>query len=162
MMDKAANKFIELVNEQIRQGVDENGQPFIPYSYGYFIRKNHLKSKARTKQGKLKAMKKFDAAWNAGKHKVNLTLTGNMLSALTPMNVNEPGFTAKIGFANPEAATIAFYHQISGAGRSRVLRKFLGLSQSNMSKFMDYIKGLLERDEENTVANMISKLIPRL
>jgi hypothetical protein len=157
-MQKAGIKVIELINDQVKDYLDEDGKPFIPYSYSYFVKKFRLKSTAKTKGGKSKAEAKFDAAWGAGKNKVNMTRSGNMLSAMSPINPNDESLTAKIGFVNQEAATIAFYHNVSGAGRSRVIRRFFGLSPKSMLILTDYIKNQMGADYDGVIAALVEKL----
>lgn len=145
---KLGFRVIDLINQNVASGVDVDGKPFKRYSDKWFARPAGDLSKA--KSGRIaKLIKSGDARYFSGKSgatwlsvrgyrrwklvespsadpdDVNLTLTGNMLSAMQP-NVNSDG-SVEIGFANSEAAELAFYHNISGAGRSRVLRRFLGL-----------------------------------
>lgn len=104
-----AARIIELINANIDAGVDIEGVPFETYSEAYEAWKRD-----RYPQGE----------------RVNLTLTGNMLSALThvPGEANQ----VVVGFSNSQAAELAYYHNISGAGRGRVLRRFLGLRDDQL------------------------------
>ncbi len=108
---KAGLRIVELINQNIEAGVDAKGKPFKKYSKQY-------------------------AEWKAKKKpqyggKVNLTLRGLMLNAMGVIDYGYKGAKGfiDIGFDDDEAAERAYWHNISGAGRGRVLRRFLGLQE---------------------------------
>ena len=73
--------------------------------------------------------------------KPDLTVLGLMLANLSVVDTSDNKIV--IGFDDPEAARIAYYHNISGAGKSRVLRKFLGLQEKQW--------------EDKTLANILAE-----
>jgi hypothetical protein len=62
--------------------------------------------------------------------RVNLTASGAMLRALRVVRVtaHKDGGTVTLGFSRDEAAQIAYYHEVEGAGPSRVRRRIMGLT----------------------------------
>lgn len=56
---------------------------------------------------------------------VNLSATGAMLRAMTVTKVD--GDTIQIGFTRQEEAEKAYWHNVTGAGKRRVIRRFMGL-----------------------------------
>lgn len=62
--------------------------------------------------------------------RVNLTASGAMLRALRVVRVSagQDIGTVTIGFSRDEAAQIAYYHEVEGAGPSRIRRRFMGLT----------------------------------
>jgi hypothetical protein len=102
---KAGFRIVELINENIKKGEDYLGTPFAPYSPKYRVWK--------------------EAKYPQDAGKVNLTLTGNMLRGFHPIKAESNSII--LGFEDASQSTLAYYHDQSGAGRSRVLRKFLGL-----------------------------------
>ena len=67
---------------------------------------------------------------------VNLTLTSNMLDSMT---TKADDMQAVIFFGNDDAEFLADIHQNRGAGRSKVIRKFFGMSEDDKDKIMgDY------------------------
>jgi len=108
---KAGFRIIELINENIEKGVDIEDQPFAKYSPKYRIWK--------------------EKRYPQDRGKVNLTAKGTMLQALNTVKAMDNEIT--IGFDDEEQARIAYYHNISGAGRGRVIRKFLGLREEQYS-----------------------------
>ena len=105
---------------------------------------SHLK---RSKKLRDRAYMKAVQAWEGKKKLVTLTDTGNMLSALTVIDSNESDGTVTIGFSNAEAADIAYFHNVSGAGKGRALRKFLGLTPDQSKELMKEAGLLLLKDQ---------------
>lgn len=85
----------------------------------------------------------------AGKETDHVTLnwSGQMLKALNEIKPNVSAGSVTVGFTNDEAERIARYHQELGAGKSRTLHKFLGLSDEELKAFTDYV-------EKTVVQNM--------
>ncbi|HXF99761.1 MAG TPA: hypothetical protein VNL69_03205 [Bacteroidota bacterium] len=67
--------------------------------------------------------------------RVTLNWTGRMLQALKEIQVNEQDMSVTISFTNTEAATIAGYHH-AGAGRTKIKRLFVGLTEEELSKLV--------------------------
>jgi len=89
------------------------------------------------------ARARFESEWNSDKNNVTMTLTGDMLSALNVLKVERTAGKIEcfVGFADKEAAAKAYYHNIAGAGKRRVLRRFLGLSAASERKLKEFIGG---------------------
>lgn len=106
---KAGERIVELINNNLEAGIDADGKPFKKYSAGYA----KWKHKKKPQYG----------------GKVNLTLRGLMLGAFGVIAHGVKGKDGFIsaGFTDEEAAEEAYWHNVSGAGKGRVLRRFLGL-----------------------------------
>ena len=78
--------------------------------------------------------------------KVNLHLTGNMLNSLAI--TEQGGNYIKIGFSNIEAATKAMYHQVMGASKRKIKRKFLGLPLNILNEIINNYTGQIKNDIE--------------
>ncbi len=133
--EAVADEAIKIILERTSDGVDVDGRRFPKYSKGY----------EKLKGGFVKAAKKIAR----GKSRRNLAtklpnwmrLTGQMLSSMTTRNarISRRGgqlfIEFDITFANKESGEIASYHNDTGAGRSRVKRRFLGLSRKGSSRY---------------------------
>ncbi|HVZ41374.1 MAG TPA: hypothetical protein VHI13_18990 [Candidatus Kapabacteria bacterium] len=129
--------------------IDASGQPFTPYSTRPFVRPlGGITQKAMralgkglqrftTRQGRLWALITGGyAAYKAAAFPedgdgVNLTQRGHMLGALTVVGVSggDGGpASVRIGFTRHEEALKALYHNVTGAGKRHVIRRFLGLT----------------------------------
>ncbi|SHK67113.1 hypothetical protein [Rhodothermus profundi] len=60
-----------------------------------------------------------------------------MWGLLRVFKVDEGSVT--IGFNRTDAAEKAYYHVISGAGRSRTIRDFLGLTDEEVARVADVV-----------------------
>jgi len=90
-----------------RKGIDVNGSPFRPYSKAYRRR--------LVKQSGV----------------VDLTDTGQMFSSLTSKITPSKG---TLFFRQAQANKKAFYHDIAGAGKGRVVRPFFGINDREADK----------------------------
>ena len=90
-----------------RKGVSVNGNPFKPYSKGYRRR--------LVKQSGV----------------VDLTDTGQMFSSLTSKITPSKG---TLFFRQAQANKKAFYHDIAGAGKSKVVRPFFSINDREADK----------------------------
>ena len=90
-----------------RKGVDVNGSPFKPYSKAYRRR--------LVKQSGV----------------VDLTDTGQMFSSLTSKITPSKG---TLFFRQAQANKKAFYHDIAGAGKGRVVRPFFSINDREADK----------------------------
>jgi len=107
---KAGLRIIDIIRQKTKKTLDYRDEPLAKYCPQYRIWKE----------------KKYPQY----KGKVNLTMTGNMLRSLVVILAGDN--TIRIGFENEEASQLAYYHNISGAGRGRVLRRFLGISDEGL------------------------------
>lgn len=145
-------KAVAFIYENIDNRVDSNGKPFEPYSFNYWFykyrRRRYKGKKLRTKQGK-KKWKQFLIAsrseWETEKNNVTLSDTNSMLTALDTISASNNEI--KIGFRDQEAAKKAFYHNISGAGKGRTLRRFLGLQPAQIEELEVYAGDLISKDK---------------
>ena len=90
-----------------RKGIDVNGSPFKPYSKAYRRR--------LVKQSGV----------------VDLTDTGQMFSSLTSKITPSKG---TLFFRQAQANKKAFYHDIAGAGKGRVVRPFFSINDREADK----------------------------
>lgn len=145
---KVGLKIIEIIDRRTGQGIDADGNPFAPYSEKPFAMPlGGITARARTalgeklhefttSQGALWAVieggyKAFKAAaFPQDSGSVNLTQTGRMLSGLTVVGTDPSTNTVSIGFTNSEDALKAWYHNKAGAGKSKTIRKFMGLTEA--------------------------------
>lgn len=147
--------------ERTQEGLDVEGRPFPPYSErplsipagalwspGSRTAARRLKAQGQlrywrnrrtgslwvTIQGGYRAYKEARFPGQGGQ--VNLTLTGTMMRSLAVLDVetSERGGVITIGFRQAEAAERAYWHEVTGAGRSRVRRRFLGLTPGEMEE----------------------------
>jgi len=154
-------QFGQAVKAEIRRntlaGRDRHGRPLAPYSTRTFampagvsgwrgaMRKLDVQY-FRTTAGSLwavipggyRALK--TARKGSGGASPNLSLTGTMLRSMNSI-VRGPNLI-RIGFTNSEAAERAYYHVVSGAGKSRTRRDFLGLPEQD---YRDIVKRVIRR-----------------
>lgn len=110
ILEQLALRIKNIIYLKTQSGRDADGKPFAPYSDAY--RKQE------------------------GKTLVNLTKTGHLLNAMTQKVLTNS--TAKIFFTNysyPNGLSVqelASIHNSEGAGRKRVVRKFFGVSETDM------------------------------
>lgn len=156
---QAAILAIELINEQIAAGRDINNKP---YKYGTrpFARPlgglRGVNIKSAVKSGKIKPFStKNGARWGvitggyASLREMRglstsgdfLQDTGRLLRDLTAKQTS--GIEARIGFSSTRSAEIAYYLNKSGAGKSRRLWQFLGLTPENRQKLADELGVLI-------------------
>lgn len=136
---------LQLIEDNVAAGVDRKGNAFAPYSTRPFARPlggvpkraiSYLKSSNAiqiftTKRGSLwmvveggyAALKTAIRQSSSG---VDMQLTGDMMKQLAVLSTSDNGIV--IGFLTAEAAEKAYYATVAGAGKSRVIRDFLGLT----------------------------------
>ena len=152
------------VRERTLGGQDADGRAFHPYSEGYAQQKalyraggskNTSKrlraagvgvSDMRGRYGADRKAGRTNASWGryvARRVAVNigppdLMLTGDMLGKMGVTEVSARRVV--VGFRTARAAEKAFYHVETGAGRSRVIRDFFGLSAGFLGRARACIK----------------------
>lgn len=149
-MYRAGLLAVKIIRERTLAGKDIDGQPFKPYGTRTFARPagGITKTARANLKGLVSYFRRGGSLWIAvqGGYKafkdavygdsstVNLQAEGHMLRSLT---VLEPVDTAsgivRVGFTRTEEAEKAFWHNVSGAGKSRAIRRFMGLSQVEKS-----------------------------
>lgn len=168
LSERIALRAIELINQQIADGIDIDGKkykysekPFaMPYS-SKVVKAFGKDGKGKyynvtSKNGKrwliiTKGYKSYREAFNREVDKDFLQWSGNMLAAIDVINYDT--YSAEIGFRNKKAAQIAYYLNVSGAGRGRKLWKFFGLTKENIDKLMK-----LENISELEINTLIDSL----
>ncbi|MEM4626453.1 MAG: hypothetical protein QXF70_03455 [Candidatus Bilamarchaeaceae archaeon] len=169
---------IEKIRENTDKGFDQDGKPFEKYSSnplkipaGAFFApgwkttgKRLIKNKEaayRRKNGKYWVLvpggyaKLKSSRFPQDGGRVNLHVTGNLLNSIDVIK-NGDDYVV-IGFNNKEAATKAIYHQIMGAGKRKVIRKFLGLPDNEIAKIMADFEHLITAEIDNKLLFQILK-----
>jgi len=121
---------IRLIRKRTRKGTDVDGKPFKKYSKGY--------AKKRAKAG-------------LPTHPVNLQFAdvGSMLMSIDHIVYNNFEGVSVL-FGDPAKEKLATYHNIDGAGKSKVIRKFWGLNESEEKQLAD----LAAREIENIIKKL--------
>lgn len=123
VMREIGSKAIEEIQERTTSGRDMHGVPFQSYSEGYAKRKAAYRGEG----------------YGAGT--VNLRGIGPGGRMLNDMGITQIGKRrVVIGFRTKAKIALAFYHVVSGAGTSHVIRDFFGLSQ----RFLDTAVGRIK------------------
>lgn len=147
-MYRAGLLAVKLIRERTLAGRDVEGQPFRPYGTTTFARPaGGLTKTARANlRGLVSYFRKSGSLWMAvqGGYKafkeavygdastVNLQAEGAMLRSITVLEpVDTTTGTVRVGFTRSEEAEKAYWHNVSGAGKSRVIRRFMGLSDDD-------------------------------
>lgn len=173
---KIGYKAIELINKQIEQGIDYEGRKY-SYSEKPFWRP-YSKKVVDKLGGKKGAGEQYEVTSNPNTKKRGMVVlggykayrrafgrdpegdflqfSGNMLASMDVINADESN--AEIGFTDKRAADIAFWLNISGAGRSRKLWKFMGLTKENLLELSDVSEIATEQDIETLVKSLIRNI----
>ena len=106
-------------NRTQKKGLDVNERPFKPYSIKY--------KRAKIKESGV----------------VDLTDTGQMFSSLTSKISSSKGV---LFFRNQNANRKAFYHDEVGAGKSKVVRPFFGISDKEEDKIISLFAKIIEKE----------------
>lgn len=161
ILEKLAIRVIELINEQIDNGVDiEN----IKYSYSTspFVRplgaKHFTKIKKAVKDNKASIFNtKKGTKWvfiKGGYRDYRRIIgrdpqgdflqdTGKMLASL---NYSINGNEIQVTFSSTEDAQKAFWLNVSGVGKSKKKWKFLGLNENSKQKLIEEFSNLIVKD----------------
>lgn len=154
VVNRVAERAAQMMRDRARAGIDAEGRPMKPYSTKPFARplggitqatRRRLGEKLKeftTKQGKLWAVivggyaayKK--AAYPQESGGVNMTATGGMLRSLAVLEAKTDG-TIRIGFRRQDEAEKAYYHTVAGAGKGKVIRDFIGLTEAEKQELAE-------------------------
>ena len=74
---------------------------------------------------------------------VNLQDTGQMLQGITPTRVQER--RGELGFKGGGALQKATWHHVTGAGRSRVIRRFFGITREDEDTAFKRVEAFIAR-----------------
>jgi hypothetical protein len=140
LMTEVGDFALSLIRRRTAAGQDINGQPFQELSPAY-------------------AKQKFKALGNS---RADLTVSGRMLNEMGRIGVTEK--SVSIGFAgggtgsggssggtfiqrsrSVAGADKALFHNVTGAGRSHVIRKFFGLTPDEKTLIRDRVQAHLSR-----------------
>ena len=75
--------------------------------------------------------------------RVTLQDTGEMLQGITPVSVGTK--QGDLGFKGGGSLRKATYHQVTGAGRSQVIRRFFGVSSSDEDEALKKVEEFIVR-----------------
>lgn len=168
---------IELINDQIKEGIDADGKryaysqkPFAMPTGGSRIKnydrvvkdstKVELFTSKATKQpwmivkGGYKALREMRGRNPDGDY---LQDTGNMLNALSA--VERANNEAAIVFTDAKAAQRAFWLTVSGAGKGRKRWNFMNLTKQNQQKLADYAAELFGSSSSQIIELITSELV---
>jgi len=144
------NPALASIEENIRKGIDYEGKkfsysdkdffrPFDPKIYRGIKKNPDLGDVIKSKSGKLgfiiHGYGKFKKYFNPQAANDYLTWSGQMLRNMNLINISDT--EAVIGFSEGRQAQKAYWFNISGAGRSRKLWKFLGITERQKLKLSD-------------------------
>lgn len=164
VLDRYGLAILELINENIEQAIDADDRPFAPYSTRPFSRPAGGIPRRALMQlddaGELAWFKKgTNRTWVvieggylslkraiSGRTQVDLVGQNLMLNSMGVLKVEDGAVV--IGFRNKEAAERAFYHNVQGAGPSRTIRKFLGLTEE---KYKQALENALDGADASTL-----------
>lgn len=149
-LDIVGLKTVGMIDDNIESKTDDRGKKFKFYSFEYWLRKKY-KKKSRAKRGSKARQRFMDAArsaWESDRDNVTLSDTLEMRSDLTVIKVDAQKNTFVIGFETAEAAKKAFWHNISGAGKGRVRRRFMYLSDKQKKSLAEYARDKLAADPD--------------
>lgn len=178
IMRLIALKAIEMINDNIREGVSYEGEqyeystkPFaMPYSrkaakgLGKPVSKKNpegLYSVFRSKKEGGSKWMLILGGYKLYKEKVNpeakndyLVFSGKMLRNLKILDADDETMKAQIGFTDPEQSKKAFWFNVSGIGKGRKLWKFLGLTEQQQLELGDYAAGIITKGDLAKLLNL--------
>lgn len=105
-MKKLGERIADHIRKRTRSGRDERGRPFKPYSAAYAKRK--------------------------GSAKVDLTLSGDMLDDIQPLNVTDK--SVRVGNKSDKLADRAAYNEKRDSPTSKSARHFMGVTKAELRK----------------------------
>ena len=126
-LEEAGRYGVYLINQRVHAGHDLNNNPFMQYSAKYRARK--------IKNGK----------WSGS---VDLQLSGRMIRDLNTnitRNFSSQLYEVEIGYipgkSSERSIQKARWHNIDGAGRKKVKRTFVGLTDIERRKILEFFQG---------------------
>lgn len=125
MMNRLGLAQIRNIKDRTRRGVDLDGRTFKPYNEDYAERKFRLTG--------------------IPTHVVNLTFDdiSGMMQQIDHVIASDFS-KVELQILDPEKRKIASYHNETGAGRSRVIRKFWGINQTDEAALLKIVGHDLE------------------
>lgn len=176
---QASLQAIAFILENTFAGKDKHNRPFVSYSKKTFgmplgayysrVGKGHQKRlQDDTKIYRNKntgglwilikgGYQNFKSKWNPEKAStVNLSFTGQMLKELHVMEVGNS--YSYIGFKSKEMSERASFHALQGAGRSKVIRDFLGIHKKQEETLANYLSEKFKTSVETKIKETIRGL----
>ncbi len=156
-------KVIEMLKANIESRIDDKGEKFQPYSFDYWFWK-YKRKKFRGKPSKsplkfLKFREESRQEYESKKDLVDLRLTGEMIASLDVLVADSSSDTKRIviGSNTRDGAFKLYYHNLGGAGRGRVVRRFFYLNAKQQQEIADYAAALV-KGEVQVRANIMDFL----
>lgn len=144
LLEKLAFGVEHKIKERTSAGSNVHGEAFKDYSPGY--------AKKRIAHG-------------LQLNPVNLMYTGDMLAQITHEVPSFDPNSMEIFFRTKRAEDLAYFHNITGAGRSRVFREFFDLNEGDINDLFilaeDTMHELAEEITEEVLVKMIKSVRPR-
>lgn len=156
-------KVIEMLKANIESRIDDKGEKFQPYSFDYWFwkyKRKKFRGEPRKKPKKfLKFKENSEQEFESKKDLVDLRLTGEMIASLDVLVADSSSDTKRIviGSNSREGALKLFYHNLGGAGRGRVVRRFFYLNAKQQQEIADYAAALV-KGEVQVRANIMDFL----
>lgn len=140
-LNKISLAIESLIKKRTAEGTDYTGASFKPYSEKYADKRRALSLPA---------------------DKVNLSydLYSGMMTSLDHVVLNNFE-SAKVYFNKTEKEKLAYYHNISGAGKKKVIREFFNLSGAEVNMIMKLAEQYSEdfaKITEEEILSMLSQL----
>lgn len=88
---------------------------------------------------------------------VDLQFSGSMWGSFDH-NVDAARLEIELGFNRDELARIASYHDVHGAGRNKIIREFLGLTEAEQEELTNYLMQEYSRE----IDVLMTKNLPEL
>jgi len=166
IMQRIALRTVELLNDQLRQGIDSDGKRY-SYSTKPFVRPlgrlRNYKQLAKRGEISLFTAKRSGNLWIYVKGGYRayramtgrdpdgdfLTYSGRMLQAMGGRALNDKN--AQVFLADPQAARQVFWLNFSGAGKSRKVWKFFNLTKENEEKLAKEAAGMITTESLNNI-----------
>jgi len=139
---RAELAIIRIIKKRTREGKDVEGRSFKPYSEGY----------RRIRQRAGRPTTPVD---------LNFSNAGGMLDSIEgfiPSTLDK----VSIEFNRPDKELLAYYHNISGAGKGKVIREFFALSDDESEQVFKNVEELAldlgSNITEDELTNVLKKL----
>lgn len=150
-LERAGKMAIAFINKRVQAGIDLSGNPFKQYSARYAALKLGTTSgwqnkfqRAKTHTGRVRAQAGLSRASSG---KVDLQLTGQMMRDIhTNIIRNEATsvFTIEVGYITGKSDAFstrkAGYHNSQGAGRNKIKRTFVGLTDDETRQLFGFFR----------------------
>lgn len=172
LLKSIGNKTLSFILDNIKKGISYQGDkfqysendfyiPFSPKIYSAYKKDSSFARIVSTNSGKLGFIifgyKKYKEKFYPDSLNNFLTASGKMLRDLNLLKISDNEII--LGFSDVRNSQIAYWLNVSGAGKSRKLWKFLGLSQKQVDKLSsDYQPFIKNEIEKNFLSNLIKNV----